>query len=442
MLTSLEHSPREGVIAMKRVVALILAGGQGGRLSILSQERAKPAVPFAGKYRIIDFTLSNCVNSGIFKVGVLTQYRPRSLNEHIGIGKPWDLDRQGGGVRLLQPFLGPQGSDWYKGTADAVYQNIYYAEDQKAELVLVLSGDHIYKMDYSAMVSFHERSGADVTVAVTKVPLEQAHRFGIMTVGDGGRVMNFVEKPQNPQSGLVSMGIYVFNRDVLTQRLEEDSQDIKTSHDFGRDVVPRMVKGGRVFAYMFAGYWRDVGTVQSYWEANMDLLEQPPAFDLYDTNWLIHTKSEERAPASLGPKAQVVRSLISHGCIINGHVEHSVLSPGVRVETGAVVKDSIIMNDTIIGKNSIIEFSILDKEVVIGEESHVGSGDDDTPNQEEPTRLNTGISLVGKWARIPAGTVVGRNCKIYSRAREDDFAEVVIPSGHSVAHGVAHPLRP
>jgi glucose-1-phosphate adenylyltransferase len=441
MLTSLEHSPREGVIAMKRVVALILAGGQGGRLSILSQERAKPAVPFAGKYRIIDFTLSNCVNSGIFKVGVLTQYRPRSLNEHIGIGKPWDLDRQGGGVRLLQPFLGPQGSDWYKGTADAVYQNIYYAEDQKAELVLVLSGDHIYKMDYSAMVSFHERSGADVTVAVTKVPLDQAHRFGIMTVGDGGRVTDFVEKPQNPQSGLVSMGVYVFNRDVLTARLEEDAKDIKTSHDFGRDVVPRMVKSGRVFAYMFAGYWRDVGTVQTYWEANMDLLEQPPAFDLYDTDWLIHTKSEERAPASLGPKAQVTRSLISHGCIINGQVEHSVLSPGVRVEAGAVVKDSIIMNDTIIGKNSTVQFSILDKEVVIGEESHVGSDDDDTPNQEEPTRLNTGISLVGKWARIPSGTVVGRNCKIYSRVREDDFTGIVIPSGHSVAHAMADPLR-
>jgi glucose-1-phosphate adenylyltransferase len=426
---------------MKRVVALILAGGQGGRLSILSQERAKPAVPFAGKYRIIDFTLSNCVNSGIFKVGVLTQYRPRSLNEHIGIGKPWDLDRQGGGVRLLQPYLGPQGSDWYKGTADAVFQNIYYAEDQKAELVLVLSGDHIYKMDYSAMVSFHERSGADVTVAVTKVPLEQAHRFGIMTVVDGGRVTNFVEKPQHPESGLVSMGVYVFNRDVLTRQLEEDAQDNKSSHDFGRDVVPRMVNSGRVFAYMFAGYWRDVGTVQTYWEANMDLLEQPPAFDLYDTNWLIHTKSEERAPASLGPKAQVTRSLISHGCIINGQVEHSVLSPGVRIETGAVVKDSIIMNDTIIHMNSTVEFSILDKEVVVGQESHIGSGDDNTPNQEEPERLNTGLSLVGKWAGIPPGTVIGRNCKIYSRAREDDFTEVVIPSGHSIAPKAAYPLR-
>ncbi len=426
---------------MKRVVALILAGGQGGRLSILSQERAKPAVPFAGKYRIIDFTLSNCVNSGIFKVGVLTQYRPRSLNEHIGIGKPWDLDRQGGGVRLLQPYLGPEGSDWYRGTADAVYQNIYYAEDQKAELVLVLSGDHIYKMDYSAMVSFHERSGADVTVAVTKVPIEEAHRFGIMTVVDGGRVTNFVEKPEHPESSLVSMGVYVFNRDVLTQQLEQDAQDPKSTHDFGRDVVPRMVKNGRVFAYMFAGYWRDVGTVQTYWEANMDLLEQPPAFDLYDTNWLIHTKSEERAPASLGPKAQVTRSLISHGCIINGQVEHSVLSPGVRVETGAKVKDSIIMNDTIIHMNSTIDFSILDKEVVVGQESHIGSDDDNTPNHEEPDRLNTGLTLVGKWAMIPPGTVIGRNCTVYSRATEEDFVEIVIPSGHSIGSKVAHPLR-
>src|SRR5215216_994750 len=336
---------------MRKVVTVIMAGGQGERLSVLSAKRAKPAVPFAGKYRIIDFTLSNCVNSGIYNVAVLTQYRPHSLNDHIGVGRPWDLDRTRGGVRILQPFLGRKDSDWYRGTADAVRQNLAFLADWKPDMVLVLSGDHIYKMDYTRMIAFHEDHRADSTVAVMQVPMEEASRFGTMVVGHDNQVVRFEEKPESPSSNLISMGIYVFEYEALLLRLEEDARDLNSAHDFGRNVVPRMVENDRVYAYPFKAYWRDVGTIESYWDANMGLLREPPDFDLYDKEWVIHTRSEERPPAKITEQATVQRSLISHGCCVVGTVEHSVLSPGVYVAEGAVVRDSIIMMDSIIGQD-------------------------------------------------------------------------------------------
>lgn len=425
---------------MRRVLAMVLAGGQGERLSILSQERAKPAVPFAGKYRVIDFTLSNCVNSGIYKIAVLAQYRPRSLTDHIGIGKPWDLDRQDGGVRLLQPYLGRRAILWYRGTADAVYQNAYYIEEQKVDVVLILSGDHIYKMDYLKMLDYHVQNGADVTLAVNEVPLEQASRFGIVTLDQRGQVINFVEKPKRPQGNLVSMGVYIFNKDVLLSRLEEDAANPTSAHDFGRDVILNMLGRDRVFGYVFRGYWRDVGTVHSYWEAHMDLLETPPHFDLYD-GWVIHTKSEEQPPALLSSTAQVTRSLISHGCIIQGCVEHSVLSPGVRVARDAVVRDSIVMFNTVIGQGSVIDCCIVDKEVVVGQHCHLGYGDDYAANSQEPGRLNTGITLIGKRAVIPDGIRIGRNCKVCPNVKPEDFPTSEVASGTTIDVVASHTVR-
>ncbi len=435
---------------MRNVAAVILAGGQGERLSVLSAKRAKPAVPFAGKYRIIDFTLSNCVNSGIYRVAVLTQYRPHSLNDHIGIGRPWDLDRMRGGVRMLQPYLGRKESDWYRGTSDAVYQNLTFLADWRADVLLILSGDHVYKMDYNAMLAFHEEHRADVTVGVIEVPMPEAHRFGTMVVGDDGRVVRFEEKPAHPTSNLISMGIYVFERDVLYRRLEEDSRIQGSRHDFGRDIVPRMVEMDSVFAYHFKGYWRDVGTIQSYWESNMGLLNEPPDFDLYDSDWVIHTRSEERPPAHVTARAEIKRSLISHGCIINGAVEHSVLSPGVFVAEGAVVRDSILFPDCIVGPGSVLDRAILDKNVVVGSNVRLGHGSETTPNRTEPRNLNTGISLVGKGARIASSLTIGRNCRIGSDVRERDFERYVsrndhegglVPSGETVEHALAPAAR-
>lgn len=413
---------------MKRVLTVIMAGGQGERLSLLSERRAKPAVPFGGKYRVIDFSLSNCVNSGIFNVAVLTQYRPRSLNDHIGSGKPWDLDRMSGGIHLLQPYLGRGTSEWYHGTADAVRQNLDYIMDRNPEQVLVLSGDHIYKMDYLKMLNFHYQRDADLTIAVTEVPSGEISRFGILTADQDNRVLSFAEKPKVSKSNLASMGIYIFNLEVLQRRLNAD----QTANDFGHDIVPAMLQEDKVFAYLFKGYWRDVGTIQSYWEANMDLIAKPPAFNLFDDKWRIHTKSEERPSALVTDTSKVSQSLISHGCIIEGQVEHSVLSPGVRVCRGAVIKDSIVMFDTVIGKNTVVDHCILDKEVAVAENCYLGFGGDDRPNEEEPARLNTGITLIGKRARIPHKTKIGRNCKVYPEVREDDFASALIASGQSV----------
>jgi glucose-1-phosphate adenylyltransferase len=413
-------------------MAMILAGGEGERLSILSSVRAKPAVPFGGKYRIIDFTLSNCVNSDIHDVVVLTQYNPRSLNDHIGLGRPWDLDRSKGGVKLLQPYIARgRVAEWYRGTADAVLRNRSLLEHSDADTILVLAGDHIYKMDYQPFIVAHRRKRADVTIAVRRVPLAEASRMGILALDETDRIIEWQEKPKQPKSDLASMGVYVFSRRALLRWLDEERAD------FGAHVIPAMLDGGaRVYGYRFAGYWQDVGTIQSYWEANMALLVDHPELDLYDKHWVIHTKSEERAPAKLGPTAQVHRSLISHGCVIEGTVVNSVLSPGVRVGVGAVVRDSIVMFDSVIGSRAVIDRAILDKEVVVGAGAIVGDGPDDTPNKQEPTRLTTGITVVGKKTSIPRGARIGRNVRIGGNVRSADFVKRVVPSGGSVDAGM------
>ncbi len=419
---------------MDGVAAMILAGGQGERLSILSRQRAKPAVPFAGKYRIIDFTLSNCINSGITDVAVLTQYRPHSLNDHIGIGQPWDLDRSRGGIHLLQPYLGRARSDWYRGTADAIYHNLWYVMPKQFDDVLILSGDHIYAMDYRPMLDFHRRRKASVTVCVQPVPLEDASRFGLLVTDDEDRVVAFQEKPENPRSTLASMGIYVFDKNLLVDTLEvsENSAVERTMLDFGKDIIPSLIERGDVFAYSFEGYWQDVGTLQSYWETNLALLEDLPDLNLYDPDWVIHTRSEERPPAKIMEGSHVSRSLVSNGCIIiRGTVEHSVLSPGVVVRDGAVVRDSIIMGDTVIAEGAIVERCIIDKQAFIGPGCRLGFGDD-TPNLLDPRRVNTGITLVGKHARIPANVTIGRNVIIAPEVQEHEFTSQWIPSGETI----------
>jgi glucose-1-phosphate adenylyltransferase len=419
--------------SVKRVLAIVLAGGEGERLSILSGVRAKPAVPFAGKYRIIDFTLSNCVNSDINDVVVLTQYNPRSLNDHIGAGRPWDLDRTSGGVRMMQPYIARnRAAEWYRGTADAVLQNLQTIRESAADPVLILAGDHIYKMDYAPFIQQHRRKHADVTIAVKQVPLGEAHRFGILALDDNDQVVEWQEKPKQPRSDLASLGIYVFSRRALLSWLSEDRAD------FGADVIPAMLDGGaRVFGYRFDGYWQDVGTVDSYWRTQMELLDDHPPLDLYDRSWVIHTRSEERAPARIGPTASVHRSLISHGCLIAGTVERSVLSPGVRVDPGAIVRDSVLMFDCHIRAGAVVDRAILDKYVSVGPNAVVGTGDDfTTPNKLEPTRLNTGITLVGKRAANTAGARIGRNVRIGEDVRAADFSSRTVRSGGSVVHRV------
>ena len=414
---------------MKRCLAVILAGGEGERLSILSSLRAKPAVPFGGKYRIIDFSLSNCVNSGIDDVVVLTQYNPRSLNDHIGLGRPWDLDRNSGGIRILQPYIARgRAQEWYRGTADAVLHNLNTMMEWPGDVVLVLAGDHIYKMDYEPFVRAHRRRRAEATVAVRTVPLRDAPRFGILALGDDDAVVDWQEKPEHPRSDLASMGIYVFSKRALAHWLSNERTD------FGRDVIPAMLAGGaRVYGYRFDGYWQDVGTVESYWQANMDLLEERPALDLDDREWVIHTRSEERAPARIGPTAAVHRSMISHGCEIAGTVERSVLAPGVRVGIGAVVRDSIVFLDTDIRAGAVVDRAIIDKSVTIYPNAVVGNGPlDDTPNRQEPNRLNTGITLVGKRAVVPRGVRIGRNVRIAENVRATDFRSRVVRSGSSI----------
>jgi glucose-1-phosphate adenylyltransferase len=414
---------------MKRTMAVILAGGEGERLSILSSVRAKPAVPFGGKYRIIDFSLSNCVNSDIDDVVVLTQYNPRSLNDHIGLGRPWDLDRNTGGVKMLQPYIARgRVAEWYRGTADAVLQNFNVLEHSSADTILVLAGDHIYKMDYQPFVAAHRARRADVTIAVRRVPLADASRMGILAMDESLRVTEWQEKPKQPKSDLASMGVYVFSKRALRRWLSDELTD------FGTNVIPAMLEGGaRVYGYRFDGYWQDVGTIQSFWEANMALLDDAPELDLYDREWLIHTRSEERAPAKVGATSQVHRSLISHGCVINGTVVNSVLSPGVRVEVGAVVRDSIVMFDSVIRSGAVVDRSILDKEVVVGPGAIVGEGSDfTTPNRQEPARLFTGITVVGKRSVIPRNTRIGRNVKIGGDVRSIDFTSRVIKSGSTV----------
>jgi glucose-1-phosphate adenylyltransferase len=416
------------------VLTLILAGGQGSRLSILGEKRAKPAVPFAGKYRIIDFALSNVVNSELYQIAVLTQYRPHSLMEHIGIGIPWDLNRTPPkGVRIWQPYRGRKDQDWYRGTADALYQNWSFIRDAGCDRLLILSGDHIYKQDYRSLLRFHDEKGADLTVAVMKVLPEETHRFGIMDVDASDRIIRFTEKPKQAQSTLASMGIYVFNTGFLLHHLEEDGKDPDSSHDFGKNLIPKMVATDQVYAYPFSSYWVDVGTIHSYWETNLALLADPAPLDLSDPEWVIHTLSKERPPVRVGAQAVARESLLSNGCVIDGTVIHSVLSPGVRVEAGAVVRDSVIMNDTVIGAGAIIDRCVLDKEIQVGRGACLGNGDDMTPNQLEPANIDTGITIAGKRAVIPAGVLIGRNCRIDPNTTEDDYDELEIPSGGTIS---------
>lgn len=416
-----------------RIIAMIMAGGEGTRLSVLSEKRAKPSVPFAGKFRIIDFTLSNCVNSGIFDVAVLTQYRPHSLNAHIGNGKPWDLDRNDGGVQLLQPYQGRRDESWYKGTADAVYQNLSYVRERRANIVLVLSGDHIYKMDYSAMIDYHRRQRADLTVAVMDVPLEETDRFGIMSVDDDMRIVEFTEKPKNRDKGtLANMGVYVFSADVLERRLAGGGEG-NPLIDFGKHVIPSMINQDRVFAYRFSGYWVDVGTIHSYWETSMDLLNPENTLDLYDQKWVIHTRSEERPPAKMGPQSRVSQSMISNGCIVRGQVEHSVLSPGVYVSPGAIVRNSVVMNDAWIGPGAVLDKVIVDKNVIIGAGAQVGYGEDyETPNKAQPDKLSTGETVIGKGAHVPPNIRIGRNVVINADRDEEDFPADEVASGETI----------
>ncbi|HEY3310575.1 MAG TPA: glucose-1-phosphate adenylyltransferase [Anaerolineales bacterium] len=417
------------------VLTLILAGGAGSRLSILGEKRAKPAVPFGGKYRIIDFPLSNAVNSDLYRIAVLTQFRPHSLNQHIGIGDPWDLNRRPpNGLQVWQPFRGRSDQDWYRGTADALYQNRNFIREEGCDTLLILSGDHIYKQDYRDLLRFHQDKNADLTVAVMNVRPEEVHRFGIMSVDAGQKITRFVEKPKQSDSSLASMGIYVFKTKFLLKMLEEDAQRKESSHDFGKNIIPLIVEMGKAYAYPFLGYWVDVGTIQAYWETSMALLEEEPGLDLYDSRWVIHTRSEERPPVKCIPPGEIVKSMVSNGCVIAGTVINSVLSPGVRVEKGAVVRDSVIMNDTVIRAGAEVSCCVLDKGIEVGPGVKLGFGKDDTPNEQEPANLNTGITIVGKRAKIPAEAVIGRNCRIDPETNADDYESLKIPSGGTVTH--------
>lgn len=375
----------------KEIIAMILAGGQGTRLGILTQNTAKPAVPFGGKYRIIDFALSNCANSGIYTVGILTQYRPYALNTHIGIGSPWDLNRRNGGVAVLPPYMKESGGDWYKGTANAIYQNMDFADYFEPDYVLILSGDHIYKMDYSQMLEYHKDKAADATIAVIEVPLEEASRFGIMNTRDNNEIYEFEEKPKNPKSRLASMGIYIFNWKLLKNYLKEDESDKQSSNDFGKNIIPSMLKDDRsLYAYRFKGYWKDVGTIESLWEANMDLIRDDNELNIHDNEWKIYSVNPVRPPQYIGPDASVKGSLIVEGCTIEGEVINSVLFPGVFVGKDSKVIDSVVMENTKIDDNVIIERAIIGSNASIGENSRIGVASKITLiSEDQNIKMNT-----------------------------------------------------
>ena len=398
--------------------AVILAGGEGQRLGVLTDRRAKPAVPFAGKYRIIDFTLSNCVNSGIFDLMILTQYRPHSLIEHIAAGRPWDLDRGfTGGVHVYQPYRGRLDTDWYRGTADAIYQNLSFVERGGPDRVLVLAGDHIYKMNYGSLIAYHSQTKADVTIGTLNVTREEATRMGILSVDAESRVTQFVEKPADPPGTLASMGIYVFDLKTLADILTEDAKRRDSSHDFGKDIIPRMVSGGmRVFAYPFENYWVDVGTVEAYWQTHMDLLKHPPRLDLNDRTWVVHTQSEERPPVTIQEGAVVKDSMITDGCVISpgARIERSVLSPGVWIGPNALVRDSVILTDSVVEEGARVDRAILDKLVRIGKRVRVG--------QRPKAGEGLGITTVGKNAQIPDRITVRRGAVIDADATPEYFS--------------------
>lgn len=419
---------------MKRneMMAMLLAGGQGSRLGILTMDKAKPAVAFGGKYRIIDFPMSNCVNSGVDTVGVLTQYQPLTLNAHIGIGVPWDLDRVNGGVSILAPHMreGEIGS-WYSGTANAIYQNIDYIDSCNPEYVLILSGDHIYKMNYAAMLKYHKENNADATIAVLEVPMEDASRFGIMNADENDKIYEFEEKPEHPKSNLASMGIYIFTWSNLRKALIEDEK-IHPDSDFGKHIIPKMLgENQSLYAYRFKDYWKDVGTIESYWAANMELIKTLPEFNLYEDFWKIYTKSDYQPPQYTGDNASIKTSIVSEGAQIYGSIEHCVISKNVTIEEGAVVKDSIIMEGCVIGKNAVLDRVIVDQNTVIGDNVKMGLWDN-IPNEQKPKIYNTGITVIGSDTVVPDNIEIGKNCVVYGKTTAEDYSESKLPSGQSV----------
>ena len=399
----------------KKCVAMLLAGGQGSRLGVLTSKIAKPAVPYGGKYRIIDFPLSNCANSGIDTVGILTQYKPLELNDYVGSGKPWDLDRSNGGVHILPPYQGQKGGNWYKGTANAIYQNIEFISRYNPEYVLVLSGDHIYKMDYSKMINEHIENGAACTIAVMEVPMEEASRFGIMNTREDGTIYEFEEKPANPKSNLASMGIYVFSWQKLKKYLTEDEANPNSSNDFGKDVIPAMLGAGELMkVYRFADYWKDVGTVDSLWEANLDLLNPKIDLNLADQNWRIYSRTTGMPPQYLSEEAEVENSLITDGCEVEGKLDYSILFENVTVEKGAAVEYSLVMPGAVIKKGAKVKYSIIAENTVIGEDAEIGT---------EPTQTDTsewGITVIGDNLTVGKKAVVGAKKMITENVGEEE----------------------
>ncbi len=419
----------------KSIIALLLAGGQGSRLGILTKKAAKPAVLFGGKYRIIDFSLSNCTNSGIDTVGVLTQYQPLKLNNHIGIGKPWDMDRMHGGVTILSPYIKESSAEWYKGTANAISQNIDYVDKQDPEYVIILSGDHIYKMDYSNMLDYHIKNNAEATISVIDVSYEEASRYGIMNANEDGKIVEFEEKPKNPKSTLASMGVYIFTWSVLREYLLRDESMQDSDHDFGKDIIPSMLEEGRrLWAYKFVGYWKDVGTIQAFWESNMDLTKRVPEFNLYDPAWKIYTPNPVKPPHYVGSNGSIKTSVIAEGCMIYGSVRNSVIFPGVIIKAGTLVENSIIMSNTQINEDCRIDHCIVGENSEIGRNVEIGLGVN-VPNEHKPGIYFSGITVVGDRAEIPDGTRIGKNVMIDMFALHEDFYGCDIASGSSVYKG-------
>ena len=414
----------------KEMIAMLLAGGQGSRLGVLTSKVAKPAVAFGGKYRIIDFPLSNCINSGVDTVGVLTQYQPLRLNTHIGIGIPWDLDRNIGGVTVLPPYEKSTNSEWYTGTANAIYQNLEYMESYNPEYVLILSGDHIYKMDYEVMLDFHKANNAEVTIAVMPVPMEEASRFGIMIADENHRITEFEEKPEHPRSNLASMGIYIFNWKTLKEALIAMSD--QPALDFGKHVIPYChEKGAPLYAYEFTGYWKDVGTLSSYWEANMELIDIVPEFNLYEEYWKIYTKSEIQPPDYIAGDSVVERSIIGEGSDIYGEVYNSVIGCGVTIGKGTVIRDSIIMNQTQIGEECEVNRAIIAENVVVGNQVKLGVGEE-AENDTAPHIYNHGLVTIGEKSVIPDGISVGKNSVISGVTAAADYEDSQLASGKTL----------
>ncbi len=393
-------------------LAMILAGGQGSRLGVLTKSVAKPAVPFGGKYRIIDFTLSNCIHSGIYTVGVLTQYQPLELNTYIGSGGPWDLNRNSGGVYVLPPYQSAEKGEWYKGTANAIFQNIEFVDKFDPEYVVILSGDHIYRMDYAKMVEYHKEKNADATIAVMEVPWEEASRFGIMTANEDGKIVEFAEKPAEPKSNLASMGVYVFTWEVLKRYLQNDEKNPESANDFGKNIIPTMLDNGEnMCAYAFEGYWKDVGTVQSLWEANMDILTTPPAFDLRDPSWKIYSRNPVKPPHFIAKGAVVNNCCVTEGCNVYGSIKHSILYEGVTVEKGAVIEDSIVFPGAVIRENAVVKKAVIGEDAIIGK--GVVIGDETIDSSKYASKYCTGgISLIGGGIEIAEGEKIGINSMI------------------------------